>query len=237
MASSWGFPAPILPGKEHEAQALAEYLRAHRSEWDASHARAAIALERTYLMTTPQGSLFVEYGETETTFGESLGAMLTSGAELDIYLFGKFQEITGIDFTQPPAGPPPELVLSYYKPKADRGKGLAFSAPPLGPGKTDEYLKFSAEASSRMTEFSDARQGYGITVDRSYLNRTPIGDFVVVYLEGDDPMAGNQAFATSSHPFDVWFRGQVTDILGIDFTEPLPPVQPLWEWRTVGVAS
>jgi hypothetical protein len=156
---------------------------------------------------------------------------------LDSYLFGKFHEITGIDFTQPPAGPPPELVLSYYQPTAERGQGLAFSAPPLGPGRTDEYLAFSAEASDRMTEFADARRGYGITVDRSYLNRTPMGDFVVVYLEGEDPMAGNQAFAKSSHPFDVWFRGQVTDILGIDFTQPLPPIEPLWEWRKVGVTA
>lgn len=237
MASSWGFPAPILPGKDSEARALADYLRARPREWDASHERAAITLERTYLMTTPQGSLFIEYGETETTFGESLGAMLTSGAELDSHLFGEFQAITGIDFSQPPAGPPPELVLSYYEPKPGRGKGLAFAAPPLGPGKTDEYLKFSVEATSRMTEFADARHGYGITVDRSYLNRTPMGDFVVVYLEGDDPMTGNQAFASSNHPFDIWFRGQVTGILGIDFTQALPPVEPLWEWRKVGVPA
>jgi len=83
-----------------------------------------------------------------------------------------------------------------------------------------------------MAEYADARQSYGITVDRSYLNRTRMGDFLVVYLEGDDPVAGNKAFATSTHPFDVWFRGRVTEIIGVDFSQPLPPIEPLWEWPT-----
>ena len=57
-----------------------------------------------------------------------------------------------------------------------------------------------------------------------------MGDFLVVYLEGDDPIVGNKAFATSTHPYDIWFRGRATEILGIDFTQPLPPIEPLWEW-------
>jgi hypothetical protein len=79
-------------------------LQAHMTEWTESHDRAAMTMERTYLMRTPQGTLFVEYGETDTSFGASLGAMLNSGTELDKWIFNKFQEITGIDFTQPPAG-------------------------------------------------------------------------------------------------------------------------------------
>ena len=213
------------------------YLTSHMPEWDQSHARAGITLERTYLMRTPQGGVFVEYGETTTSFGESLGAMLTSGAALDEWTFKKFQEITGVDFTQPPAGPPPELVLSYYEPGRTRGQGLAFSTPPLAPGKGDAYVSFSREATARMSEFAQARRSYGITVDRSYLNRTPMGDFIVVYLEGDDPVAGNRSFATSTQPFDIWFRERVTEILGIDFTQPLPPIEPLWQWHASRVAA
>ena len=232
MSGSWGFPAPILPGKEDAAHAMGDYLRAHMTEWTAVHERAGITLERTYLMRTPDATLFVEYGETDTSFGESLGAMLTSGADLDSWIFSKFNEITGIDFTQPPAGPPPELVLSYYQPRPKRGRGLAFTTPPLAPAKSQAYASFSREATARMAEFADARQSYGISVDRSFLNHTPMGDFLVVYLEGDDPVAGNHAFATSAHPFDVWFRGRASEILGIDFTQPLPPIEPLWDWQS-----
>ena len=123
MSGSWGFPAPVLPDKQDAARAMGDYLRAHMAEWTASHERAGITMERTYLMQTPQGSLFVEYGETDTSFSESLRAMLNSGAELDKWIFRTFQEFTGVDFTQPPAGPPPELVLSYYQPKPERGEG------------------------------------------------------------------------------------------------------------------
>jgi hypothetical protein len=29
----------------------------------------------------------------------------------------------------------------------------------------------------------------------------------------------------------------VTSILGIDFTQPLPPIEPLWEWRESRAAA
>jgi hypothetical protein len=127
--------------------------------------------------------------------------------------------------------------LSYYDPRPERGQGLAFCTPPLTPGGADAYLRFSREAAARMSEFAEARHGYGITVDRSYLNRTPMGDFIVVYIEGDDVTAGNAAFAVSSHPFDTWFRGRASEILGIDFTQPLPSIESLWEWRKEGVTA
>jgi hypothetical protein len=90
MTDSWGFPAPVRPGKEDAARAMAASLRARMPEWDESHRRAGITLERTYLMHTPQGGVFVEYGETTTTFGASLGAMLGSGANLDRWIFSTF---------------------------------------------------------------------------------------------------------------------------------------------------
>ena len=237
MTDSWGFAAPVLPGQEGAATAMAEHLRAHKADWDESHDHASITLERTYLMRTPMGTLLVEYGETKASFGESFGTMLASTTDLDRWFFKALKGVTGIDFTQPPAGPPPELVLSYYHPKPERGRGLAFAAPPLGPGKTDQWLRFSHEATERMSEFSQARQSYGISVDRTYLNRTPMGDILVVYLEGEDPVAGNAAFASSTRPFDIWFREQATGILGIDFTQPLPPIEPLWEWQQSQVTA
>ena len=45
MSGSWGFPAPILPGKEDAAHAMGDYLRAHMTEWTAVHERAGITLE------------------------------------------------------------------------------------------------------------------------------------------------------------------------------------------------
>src|SRR5689334_15929008 len=97
MSDSWGFPAPVLPGNEQKAYAMRDYLYAHAAEWDQSHWHARSTLERTYLMRTPGGTFFIEYGETNSSFGESLAAMLTSGAPLDRWIFQTFQEITGID--------------------------------------------------------------------------------------------------------------------------------------------
>ena len=43
-------------------------------------------------------------------------------------------------------------------------------------------------------------------LSRAYLQHTPQGDMVIVYLEGDDIVRSFQSFATSQDAFDVWFR-------------------------------
>jgi hypothetical protein len=61
--------------------------------------------------------------------------------------------------------------------------------------------------------------------------RTPMGDFGVVLLEGDDPVAATAAFAASQDPFDVWFKQCVKEFTAIDFGQPLPPIEQLLDWR------
>jgi hypothetical protein len=61
--------------------------------------------------------------------------------------------------------------------------------------------------------------------------RTPMGDFGVVLLEGDDPVAATAAFAASQDPFDVWFKQSVKEFTGIDCGQPLPPLEQLLDWR------
>jgi hypothetical protein len=49
----------------------------------------------------------------------------------------------------------------------------------------------------------------------------------IVYIELGDPERLFQEIATSSDPYDVWFRQQVQDIHGMDLTQPSdePPPQ------------
>ena len=64
-----------------------------------------------------------------------------------------------------------------------------------------------------------------------WVMRTPMGDFGVVLLEGDDPIAANAAFASSQDPFDLWFKQNVKEFTGIDFGQPVPPTEQLLDWR------
>jgi hypothetical protein len=109
---------------------------------------------------------------------------------------------------------------------------IAFTAPVL-PGKTEQGTAFFQEAQRRMQEFAKSRRSLPgrMTRESVWLMRTPRGDFGVVLLEGDDPVAANAAFASSQEPFDVWFKQGVKEFTGIDFGQPLPPIEQLLDWR------
>jgi hypothetical protein len=80
------------------------------------------------------------------------------------------------------------------------------AALPLLPGKTDDWKRMVEEiAGPRRADFEDFHRRVGLTKENWYLQPTPQGDLVIVYLEGEIPQCF-QRFATSDHPFDRWFR-------------------------------
>lgn len=108
------------------------------------------------------------------------------------------------------------------------------SAFPILPGKLEQWTHFSQElVGPRHAEYVASRKRLGITREVAYHQQTPMGDLSVVYLEAQDIQAVLQGFGTSQEPFDVWFRQQVLEINGLDFTQP--PAGPLPEaivdWR------
>lgn len=112
---------------------------------------------------------------------------------------------------------------------------LAFALP-LTPGKTDEWRRWSEELlGPRHSEYKASRGRLGITTERAFLQQTPQGDMVIVYLESDDLMRAFQALATSQDPFDVWFRQRSQDLFsGLDLSQP--PPGPLAELVFDGLA-
>jgi len=109
---------------------------------------------------------------------------------------------------------------------------IAFTAPVL-PGKTEQATAFFKEVQRRGQEFAKSRGSLPghMTRESVWVMRTPMGDFGVVLLEGDDPVAANTAFASSQDPFDLWFKQSVKEFTGIDFGQPLPPIEQLLDWR------
>jgi hypothetical protein len=107
---------------------------------------------------------------------------------------------------------------------------FAFGAPIL-PGKEDACRQFAQELTGpRRSEFEASRRRLGLTTERLYLQHTPQGALLIVYGEGDRLPEG---LATSQDPFDVWFRQQNQDILGVDLTQvpPGPPSEQIFEWQ------
>ena len=232
---SFGLAVPVLPGKEAVARELTARLREQRTEYEQSRQRAGVSFERVYLQRNPDGmGLVVAYWESNRGFGEVMHALMTSDLPLDQYFIDKNQEITGFDFRAGPAGPEPELVGEYLAPDAgQRGKGLAFAAP-LQPGKTDTARQFAREAYvTRRAEMAESRSAKGISREAVFLNQTPNGDVVVVYLEGADPVEGNRQFAASSSAFDRWFKDRSKEIFPpfVNFDQPVPANEEIFSSR------
>ena len=96
---------------------------------------------------------------------------------------------------------------------------------PILPGKTPAWQAFIKElAGSRKGEFDASRRALGVR-ERTFFEPTPMGDFVVVTLEGENPAAAFGAFGQGTDDFTTWFKAQVVELHGVDLAAP--PAGPL----------
>jgi hypothetical protein len=95
-------------------------------------------------------------------------------------------------------------------------------AVPILPGKEAEWKKWSEELKSqRYSAFVSSRNAMNVH-ERTFLQHTPMGDLVIVTLEGEDPQSAFASFAAADNDFTRWFAKGVKDIHGIDLTQPPP---------------
>ena len=92
---------------------------------------------------------------------------------------------------------------------------------PVLPGKTEAAKDFAKSVmGSRFKEFDASQKRLKTTKETWFLQKTPQGDMVVVYLEATDPEKAFEELATSKEPFDRWFKDQVKTITGVDLDQP-----------------
>src|SRR5580765_2543957 len=103
---------------------------------------------------------------------------------------------------------------------------LIASAIPILPGKTEEWKAFINDLRSRhFAEFVASRRKMGVR-ERTFLQSTPMGDFVLVTLEGDDPLTAFAQFGQGTDEFTQWFVDCVKAIHGFDLRQPMPGPMP-----------
>jgi hypothetical protein len=87
-------------------------------------------------------------------------------------------------------------------------------------GKVEDWKAFTRELSGpRRDEFRDMNRRHGVTAHRAWLETDANGDsYALVELEGDGAETFMQGLASSSEPFDVWFRGRISELHGVDFS-------------------
>ncbi len=87
---------------------------------------------------------------------------------------------------------------------------------PILPGKTDEWRAWMAEVNGpRREEFDASRRSAGVH-ERTFLQSTPMGDLVIVTLEGDDPGRAFGKMLSADDAFSAWFAERALAIHGVD---------------------
>ena len=93
-------------------------------------------------------------------------------------------------------------------------------AIPIIPGKEEAWKKWQGELrTTRFNDFKDSRSRLNVH-ERTFLQHTPMGDMVIVTLEGEDPQSAFAGFASADDEFTRWFVQGVKEVHGIDLTQP-----------------
>jgi hypothetical protein len=96
---------------------------------------------------------------------------------------------------------------------------------PVLPGK--DARDIATELKSRPREYEQSRRRLGITLERAYLQHTPMGDFVTSYVEAEgDVLEKLGTLPSSDLDIDRYFVKAVKEIHGADLTQPLPGPAP-----------
>lgn len=103
----------------------------------------------------------------------------------------------------------------------------AFTNPVIA-GKLDAWKSYINEMNGpRNAERNESRKRAGLTIERVWLQHTPMGDYAVVYWEAEDIGKVFERLSSSDAPFDKWFREKILmEIHGMDLSKP-PPMNEL----------
>ena len=109
---------------------------------------------------------------------------------------------------------------------------------PLLPGKTDADAKLIAnEFRARPREYEESRRHAGITLERAYLQKTPMGSFVVAYIESEhDFSESTRLMLESGLDIDDYFSRMAKEIHGVDMSRPVA-VETIAVWFDPQVTS
>lgn len=106
---------------------------------------------------------------------------------------------------------------------------------PVLPGKSDADAKAIADYfKAHPDEYLKSRKTAGITVERAYLQVTPMGSFVIGYIESERDVAATwAALADTSSALNKKFAELAKEVHGVDVTQAPagPPPETIGEWR------
>ena len=103
---------------------------------------------------------------------------------------------------------------------------LLAMAIPIPADKMEKWKAFLSEVNGpRKAELAANRKKHGVR-ERTFHQQTPMGDFAIVTLEGDDPEGAIARMGAGGDAFSKWFAAQIKEIHGFDPAGPPPGPLP-----------
>lgn len=100
---------------------------------------------------------------------------------------------------------------------------------PVLEGKGRDIQELASTLSGpKRGEYEISQRNLGITKEAWFMQKSPQGDFVIVYVEGSDVAKSLGKLISSRDAFDDWIKNEVGKITGVDFNNP-PRTEPLKE--------
>lgn len=107
------FAFPVLPGKEADARAFADAASGSgRHHYDALMHKSGTTRVTWTLQETPAGSFVLVWFEADDP-GAIFEILATDSGDDAVWMRGWVERVGGVDMTEPPPGPPPELILEW----------------------------------------------------------------------------------------------------------------------------
>jgi hypothetical protein len=112
-------------------------------------------------------------------------------------------------------------------------QSVAFALPMLA-GRAEAYRSALASCwvGARGEAHQDACRRAGITREGVWIQSAPSGAVAVVYLEADDVPAALALLATSTEPFDRWFRDHISRVHGLGLEDGFGLSEPVLDFDT-----
>jgi hypothetical protein len=106
---------------------------------------------------------------------------------------------------------------------------------PILPGKTERVREVgqALHSGEHAAAFDESQKKLGVPVESWHIQQTPMGDFLLVYLESDDALKMFQNFAPATGSSDVFLKDAILECTGVDLNQAMPglPSQPVLDYR------
>ena len=95
-------------------------------------------------------------------------------------------------------------------------------ALPILSGKTEAVkAMFKTIKDEKWKDYQRVQKNAGVEKERDFLQITPMGDMLLLYIESKDIQKTFMTFSASKDPFDLWFVEEMKKNTGVDFSQPM----------------